>query len=84
MRKEQHRSDNLQYSGTSLDNAWNGITHYSSLFVDIRKAFYSFRHESLRNIMANYGIPRKLINMVKLFYENYSCSVEHGETIKLV
>ena len=46
-------------------------------FVDFRKAFDSVHRESLWNIMSVYGIPRKLITMVKLFYNNFMCSVEH-------
>ncbi|XP_068712115.1 uncharacterized protein [Montipora foliosa] len=46
-------------------------------FVDFRKVFDSVHRESLWNIMAIPGIPGKLITMVKLFYNNFMCSVEH-------
>ena len=45
--------------------------------MDLRKAFDSVHRESLWNIMAVSGIPGKLITMVKLFYNNFMCSVEH-------
>ena len=44
--------------------------------VDFRKAFDSVHREGFWSIMAAYGIPEKLIVMVKLFYNNL-CSVEH-------
>ena len=46
-------------------------------FVNFRKAFDSVHRESLWNIMTTYGIPGKLITMVKLFYNIFTCSVEH-------
>ena len=49
-------------------------------YVDFEKAFDSIHRESLWTIMAYYGIPDKLIRMVKLLYEAFECAVlEDGE-----
>ena len=48
-------------------------------FVDFRKAFNSVHRERLWNIIAAYGIPEKLIVMVKLFYNNFMSSMKHEE-----
>ena len=49
-------------------------------FVDFEKAFDSVHRESLWKIMKIYGIPDKLINMTKILYEEFQCSVlEDGE-----
>jgi hypothetical protein len=44
------------------------------------KAYDSIHRESLWSIMKYYGIPDKLIRMVKLLYETFNCAVlEDGE-----
>ena len=49
-------------------------------YVDFEKAFDSIHRESLWSIMKHYGIPDKLIRMVKLLYEAFDCAVlEDGE-----
>ena len=44
-------------------------------FADFEKAFDSVHRESLWKIMASYGIPDKLIRMVKILYEGSECAV---------
>ena len=46
-------------------------------YVDFRKAFDSIHTESLWRIMKYYGIPSKIINLVKMSYKNFRCAVEH-------
>ena len=46
-------------------------------YVDFRKAFDSIHRESLWRIMKYYGIPSKIINLVKMSYKNFRCAVEH-------
>ena len=49
-------------------------------FVDFEKAFDSVHREGLWNIMGAYGIPRKLITMVKAMYDGFQCTVvDEGE-----
>ena len=49
-------------------------------FVDFEKAFDSVHREGLWKIMKAYGIPDKLIRMVKIMYEDFECSVlDEGE-----
>ena len=50
-------------------------------FVDFEKAFDSIHRESLWVIMAKYGIPEKIVKMVRVFYDDFKCAVEdQGET----
>ena len=46
-------------------------------YVDFRKAFDSIHGESLWRIMKYYGIPSKIINLVKMSYKNFRCAVQH-------
>ena len=49
-------------------------------FVDFEKAFDSVHRESLWKIIESYGIPRKIIHMVQMLYENSECVVlDEGE-----
>lgn len=49
-------------------------------FVDFEKAFDSVHHESLWFIMKKYGIPEKIVRIVKTFYEDFQCAViDQGE-----
>ncbi|XP_063404610.1 uncharacterized protein LOC134688072 [Mytilus trossulus] len=49
-------------------------------FVDFEKAFDSLNRDSMWDIMRSYGIPEKIISMIKLFYNNYRCCVLHNGT----
>ena len=47
-------------------------------FVDFEKAFDSIDRGILWEIMREYGIPSKLITMVKAMYEQSKCAVVDG------
>ena len=44
-------------------------------FIDFSKAFDSIHRDSLWKIVRSYGIPEKLVKIMKLFYENYECCI---------
>ena len=49
-------------------------------FVDFQRAFESIDHEVLWNILRHYGLPEKIIKVIKLLYENFTCQVTHRRT----
>ena len=51
-------------------------------FVDYEKAFDSVHRDTLWKIMKSYGIPQKLISMIRAMYDNSECAVldENGTT----
>ena len=55
---------------------WN--TNLYLCFVDFEKAFDSVHRETLWKLMAHYGIPKKLINLVKKWYDKSRCAVIDG------
>ena len=55
-------------------NEWQATLYLN--FIDFEKAFDSIHRESMWIIMDKYGIPQKIIRMVKIFYENCECAVE--------
>ena len=50
-------------------NEWNATMYIH--FVDFKKAFDSIHRDSLWIIMRQYGVPQKLIKMVKILYEDF-------------
>jgi hypothetical protein len=56
-----------------LEKKWyyNGTVH--QLFIDFKKAYDSVRREALYNILIGFGIPRKLVGLIKMcLNETYS------------
>ena len=52
-------------------------------FVDYEKAFDSVDRETLWKVLRHYGVPNKLVNMIKNSCEGMSCRVIHeGQLIK--
>ena len=58
---------------------WN--TSLCINFVDFKKAFDSVDLESLRKILQAYGLPPKIINLIKMFYDNFECTIILKNTI---
>ena len=52
---------------------WNSCLYLC--FVDFDKAFDSVHRETLWHLLKSYGIPTKLVNMVKAMYKNCRCAV---------
>jgi endonuclease/exonuclease/phosphatase family metal-dependent hydrolase len=58
---------------------WNGSLYV--VFVDFEKAFDSLHRDSLWKILRHYGIPQKLVNVIKSIYENFQCRVIHNNML---
>ena len=56
---------------------WNSPLYIN--FVDYEKAFDSLDRETLWNLLRHYGIPEKLVTLIKRTYEGMSCQVLHGK-----
>jgi hypothetical protein len=56
-----------------LEKKWkyNGAVH--QLYMDFKKAYESVRREVLYNILIEFGIPMKVVRLIKV-YVNESCS----------
>ena len=60
-------------------NEWND-TIYAN-FVDFEKAFDSLHRDSLWKILRHYGIPAKIVNVIKMLYCNFSAQVICGSEL---
>jgi hypothetical protein len=49
-------------------------------FVDFEKAFDSVHRESLWRILRAYGIPQQIVDIIKSFYNNFTCRVGNSKT----
>ena len=58
---------------------WNTKVHIN--FIDLEKAFDSIHRDTLWRILLAYGCPEKIINIIKCFYNNFSCSVIHKKKL---
>lgn len=58
---------------------YNVETHH--LFVDFKAAYDSINRNALYNAMSEFGIPRKLINLVKLTMSPVTCRVRVGSDL---
>ncbi len=47
-------------------------------FVDFKKAFDSICREAIWRILRPYGIPLKIVNLMKLFYNKFECCGDHN------
>ena len=57
----------------TLEKKWEYNEAVHQLFIDFEKAYDSVRREVLYNILIKFGIPRKLVRLIKMcLTETYS------------
>jgi hypothetical protein len=72
-RRNRSTTDQIFFIRQILEKKWeyNGTVH--RLFIDFRKAYDSVRREVLYKILIEFGIPRKLVRLIKMcLNETYS------------
>jgi hypothetical protein len=75
-RRNRSTTDQIFYIRQTLEKKWeyNGTVH--QLFIYFRKAYDSVKREALYNILIEFGIPRKLVGLIKMcLNETYRQSV---------
>jgi hypothetical protein len=72
-RRNRSTMDQIFYIQQILEKKWeyNGTVHL--LFIDFKKAFDSVNREVLYNILLEFGIPKKLVRLIKMCL-NKTCS----------
>ena len=51
------------------------------LFVDLRKAYDSVPRQALWKVLEKYGVPEKMLNVVKSFHEGMHAEIRVGSTV---
>ena len=52
---------------------WNSTIYIA--FIDFEKAFDSLHRESLWSILRHYGVPQKMIDVIKILHTNVQCQL---------
>ena len=50
-------------------------------FIDFQKVFDSIHRPTLWNILKEYGVPEKYVNIIKILYENSKCVVKVNNSL---
>ncbi|MCG8432127.1 MAG: reverse transcriptase family protein, partial [Candidatus Omnitrophica bacterium] len=58
---------------------WNAPLHIN--FVDYQKAFDSIHRDSLWKILRTYGVPSKIVQLIRKFYDHFECSIILEQTL---
>jgi hypothetical protein len=72
-RRNRSTTDQIFYIRQILEKKleYNGTVH--QLFIDFKKAYDSIKREVLYNILLEFGIPKKLVRLIKMcLNETYS------------
>jgi hypothetical protein len=80
-RRNRSTTDQIVYILQTLEKKWqyNGTVH--QLFIDFKKAYDSVRREVLYNILIEFGIPRKLVGIIKMCLNEIYVRVRIGKNL---
>jgi hypothetical protein len=69
IRHNRSTTDHIFYIRQILERKWkyNGTVHQLFRPIDVEKAYDLVRREALYNILIKFGIPRKLLGLIKMF-----------------
>ena len=72
-RRNRTTTDHLFCIRQKLEQKWEYNEAVHQLFIDFKKAYESVRREVVYNILMEFGIPKKLIRLIKMcLTETYS------------
>ncbi|VDP18197.1 unnamed protein product [Schistosoma margrebowiei] len=59
---------------------WNSSLYIN--FIDYKKEFDSVDRTTLWKFLQHYGVPQKIANIIRNFYDGLNCKILHGEQLK--
>ena len=62
-----------------MSSVWSGAPRKTLIPEIMEKAFDSINRDTLWNILLAYGCQEKIVSVIKLFYDNFCCSVIPGQ-----
>ena len=77
-RKGKSRSDHIFTLRQILEQSKEWNTTLYATFIDLEKAFGSVHRESLWRILRHYGIPSKIVNIIRMLYSDFKAKVICG------
>ena len=76
-RKERSCCDQIATLRIIVEQTLEWNTGLYMVFVDFEKAFDSIDREVLWKILRHYGIPEKIVKMIRVFYDGFQARVLH-------
>jgi hypothetical protein len=75
-------TDQIFYINQILEEKWecNGTVH--KLFIDFKRAYNLVRRELLCSILTEFGIPRKVVGLIKMCLNEIYSSVHMGRNLR--
>jgi len=64
-----------------LEKKWEYNLTVHQLFIDLKKAHDSIEREKLYSILTRFGIPKKLVQLVKMCLNDPICRVRIGNNM---
>lgn len=80
-RKGRSTTEHLFVIGQIIEKKYEYKQNILQLFIDFKKAYDSIHRDSLYNIMDEVGIPKKLIDLIKICVENTQYQVRVDNTL---
>jgi hypothetical protein len=72
-RHNKSTMDQIFYIRQIIEKKWECNGTVRQLFIDFKKAYDSIKREVLSNILLEFGLPKKLVRLIKLcLNETYS------------
>jgi len=80
-RRNRSTTDHIFCIRQILEKKWEYSEAVHQLFIDFKKAYDSVRREVLYNILIEFGLPKKLVRLIKMYLiETYS-RVREGKNL---
>ena len=77
-RKERSCTDQIATLRVIVEQTIEWQTPLYVCFVDFEKAFDSIDRQTIWNILLHYGVPVKIVNIIRKLYEGFFCKVIHN------
>jgi hypothetical protein len=78
-RRNRSTTDHIFSIRQILEKKWEYNEAVPQLFIDFTKAYDSVRREVLNNILIEFGIPMKLVRLIKICLSETYCRVRLGK-----
>ena len=80
-RPNRSATDHIYCIRQILEKKWEYNEEVHQLFIDFKKAYDSVRREVLYNIFLEFGIPKKLVRLIKMCLTETYSSVRVGKNL---
>ena len=82
-RRNRSTTDHIFYIRQILEKKWEHNEAVHQLFISFKKAYDSVRREALYNILIVFGIPKKLVRLIKCvrLKRTAECGVRVGKNL---